>query len=72
MIWKHIFNVNSELSQNRTEKQILPLKTTLNWLFNDIWCYLVIVSFEWEIGIFKQTVVRDLLYPEKAKDVEAQ
>ena len=72
MIWKHIFNVNSELSQNRTEKQILPLKTTLNWLFNDIWCYLVIVSFEWEIGIFKQTVVRDLLYPQKAKDVEAQ
>ena len=72
MIWKHIFNVNSELSQNRTEKQILPLKTTLNWLFNDIWCYLVIVSFEWEIGIFKQTVVRDLLYPQKTKDVEAQ
>ena len=72
MIWKHIFNVNSELSQNCTEKQILPLKTTLNWLFNDIWCYLVIVSFEWEIGIFKQTVVRDLLYPQKAKDVEAQ
>ena len=72
MIWKHIFNVNSELSQNRTEKQILPLKTTLNWLFNDIWCYLVIVSFEGEIGIFKQTVVRDLLYPQKAKDVEAQ
>ena len=72
MIWKHIFNVNSELSQNRTEKQILPLKTTLNWLFNDIWCYLVIVSFELEIGIFKQTVVRDLLYPQKTKDVEAQ
>ena len=72
MIWKHIFNVNSELSQNRTEKQILPLKTTLNWLFNDIWCYLVIVSFEWEIGIFKQTVVRDLLYTQKTKDVEAQ
>ena len=64
--------LNSELSQNRTEKQIRPFKTTLNWLFNDIWCYLVIVSFEWEIGIFKQTVVRDLLYPQKAKDVEAQ
>ena len=25
-----------ELSQNRTEKQIMLLKATLNWLFNDI------------------------------------
>ena len=32
---KH-FNTNSELSQNRTEKQIMPSKTTINWLFNDI------------------------------------
>ena len=28
---------------SRTEKQIMPLKRTLNWLFNDI-CYLVIAS----------------------------
>ena len=27
---------NSELSQNRIEKQIMPFKTTVNWLFNDI------------------------------------
>ena len=27
---------NSELSQNRTEKRIMPFKTALNWLFNDI------------------------------------
>ena len=27
--WKHIFNTNSELSQNRTEKQIMPFKTTV-------------------------------------------
>ena len=33
---KRIFNTNSELSQNRTEKQIMPSKTTINWLFNDI------------------------------------
>ena len=33
---KRIFNTNSELSQNRTEKQIMPFKTTVNWLFNDI------------------------------------
>ena len=28
--WKSIFNSNSEISQNRTEKQIMPLKTTVN------------------------------------------
>ena len=33
---KRIFNINSELLQNRTEKQIMPFKTALNWLFNDI------------------------------------
>ena len=27
--WKRIFNTNSELSQNRTEKQIMPFKTAL-------------------------------------------
>ena len=34
------------------------LKTTANWLFNDIWHYLGIGCFEWNIGIFQQTVVR--------------
>ena len=34
---KGIFNTNSELSQSRTEKQIMPFKTTVNWLFNDIY-----------------------------------
>ena len=38
--WKHIFNINSELLQNRTEKPKQQSKTTINWLFNDIWCYL--------------------------------
>ena len=33
---KSIFNNNSELSQNLTEKQIMPLKTTVTLLFNDI------------------------------------
>ena len=56
--WKSIFNTNSELSQNRTEKQIMPFKTTVNWLFNDIWYYLVIGSFDWKIGVFQQIVVR--------------
>ena len=56
--WKRIFNTNSELSQNRTEKQIMPFKTTVNWLFTDIWCYLVIGCFDWKIVLFRQTVVK--------------
>ena len=28
--FKRIFNTNSELSQNSTEKQIMPTKTTVN------------------------------------------
>ena len=39
--WKRTFNINSVLSQNRAEKQIMPFKTTVNWLFNDMWYYLV-------------------------------
>ena len=61
--WKWIFNINHELSQNRTEKQIMLFKTTVNCLFNDIWCYLLIGWFDWKIGDFQQTVVRGLLYP---------
>ena len=44
-------------------KQIMSSKATINWLFNDIWCYLVIVCFDWKIGVFQQTVVTGLLYP---------
>ena len=40
----------------------MPLKTTLNWLFNDI-CYLVIGIFDLKIDIFQQTVVRGIWYP---------
>ena len=56
--WKRIFNTNSELSQNRTEIQIMPSKTTIKWLFNDIWSYFFIACFDWRIGVFQQTVVR--------------
>ena len=56
--WKSIFITTSKLSQNSTEKQIMPFKTTANWLFNDIWCYLVIGCFDWKIGVFQHTVVR--------------
>ena len=56
-IWKCIFSTSSELSENCTEKQIMLFKTTVNMLFNDIWCYLFIACFDWKIGIFQQTVV---------------
>ena len=49
-LWKRIFNTNSKLLQNVTEKQIMLFKVTLNWLFNDIWSYLFIGSFDWKIG----------------------
>ena len=61
--WKHIFNANSEVLQKCTEKQIMPFKATVNWLFNDIWCYLLIGCFDWKIDVFQQTVLRGLLYP---------
>ena len=54
---EHIFTTNSELLQNRREKQIMPSKTTVNWLFNDI-CYLEIACFDWKIDIFQQMVAR--------------
>ena len=38
--WKPLYcfacNINSELLQNHTEKEIMPFKTTVNWLFNDM------------------------------------
>ena len=40
------FVYDYELSQNRTEKQIMPFKTTVNWLFNDLCCYLVTGFFD--------------------------
>ena len=41
-----IFNTNSELSQNYSAKQIMPFKTTLNWLLNYMLCYLVMGGFD--------------------------
>ena len=43
---KRIFNTNSELLQSGTEKQIVLSKTTINRLFNNIWCYLFIACFD--------------------------
>ena len=55
--WKHNFNTNSELSQNCIEQQIMPSKTTVNWLLYNLF-YLFIPCFDWKISIFQQTVVR--------------
>ena len=56
--WKDIFDTNSELLQNCAEKQIMSSKTTINWLFNDIWCCLFIACFDWKISVFQQTAAR--------------
>ena len=58
-IEKAFFNINNELSQNYTGKlyQIMSFKRTVNWLFNDMWCYLVIVFFDSKIGVFQQKLV---------------
>ena len=36
-------------------------KTTINWLFNGIWCYLFIACFDWKICFFQQTAVYYIL-----------
>ena len=28
--WKYVFNIHGELSQNHTEKQVMPLKTRVD------------------------------------------
>ena len=57
-IRKCIFNTNNEFSQNRKEKRIMSSNTAINWLVNDILCYLFIACFNWKIGVFQQIVVR--------------
>ena len=56
--WKRIYDTNSELSQNKTEKQIRSYKAIRNWLFNDISYYLFIACFDWKINVFQQLVIR--------------
>ena len=45
-IWKRIFNTDIELSQNRTEKQVMPSKTKVNWLtiYDIIYSLLVLIE----------------------------
>ena len=46
--WKSIFNANSELPQNRTEKTNYAIQNNIK----------VIGCFDWKIVVFQQTVVR--------------
>ena len=39
----------------------MPFITIVNWLFNYIWCFLIIGFSDWKIGVFQQTVVRVFL-----------
>ena len=38
----------------------MSFKTTVNWLFNDIWCYLDMGCFDLKNDGFQQTVVGGL------------
>ena len=38
-------------------KKIIPFKTTVNCLLNNIWCYLFIAFFDCKIVVFQQIVV---------------
>ena len=40
----------------------MQFKTTVNWLFNGIGCYLATDNFDGKIGVFQRTVI-GLLYP---------
>ena len=37
-------------------RKLMPSKKTRNWTFNDKCCYLRIAYFDWNIGVFQQTV----------------
>ena len=55
--------------QNHTEKQIMPFKTTVHWLFNDIWRYIAIGCLDWKIGVFQQTIY-NILNPDLNKQAQ--
>ena len=46
----------------------MPFKTTVNWLFNDIWRYLVLSCLDEKIGVFQQTVVRVYYFLKQIKN----
>ena len=56
--WRRIVFTKSELSQNHTEKQIVP-----SGYLMIIWCYLFLSCFDWQIVVFQQNSCNGLLYP---------
>ena len=58
--WKNIFNTNNKLSQDLTQKPIMIFKTTVNRI--NLWRYLIICCFDWNTGVFQQTVVVRVYY----------
>ena len=54
--------------KNCTEKQIMPFNTTLNGILNDMWCYLVIGSFDWKNCILQQIASLIRLWHHKFKN----
>ena len=58
--WKNIFNTDSKLSEDLTQKQIMIFKTTVNRI--NLWRYLIICCFDWNTGVFQQTVVVRVYY----------
>ena len=61
--WKSTFNTNSELLQYRTEKQIISFKTTVNYLFNDIYMLFIQWLFWLKNWHFSVNNGKGLLYP---------
>ena len=49
------FCLRKKRPENAFLTLIVPSKTTINWLFNDVWCYLFSACFDWKIVVNKQT-----------------
>ena len=52
--WKRTFNINDKLSQKCTEKEIMPFKTTVNWLFKSYVMLFTYCLFWMKTGAFQQ------------------
>ena len=61
--WKRIFYTNSELSQNRTGKQ-MPPKTTVYWLFNMLFSLSLFWLKNWRFSVNScKAFFNELLFP---------
>ena len=44
------------------KKRIMLSKTATNWLFNDIWCYLLIACFDWISACHKTKIRNETIF----------